>query len=235
MAKRTNQEIEKDVIKIKNASKSATSLKELAELTNLTMQKVRTTLKRHPIIYKRVTSALEDNKKESCKAEEPIRSKVKTIPVNTPSLPKEDVKGKWVVICDAPALVYGLQACTSTSVVIPQFVINTLEGLSQSTDYLGHPLPESLKAAKALSIIQANNWATIAPRLKEETLLVDSKEEYSWRAKALVALACHYWIEGYTVTIKTRTSEIKNLANLQGCITVDFVSADDEVKLVKVS
>ena len=129
----------------------------------------------------------------------------------------------------------GLQACTSTSVVIPQFVINTLEGLSQSTDYLGHPLPESLKAAKALSIIQANNWATIAPRLKEETLLVDSKEEYSWRAKALVALACHYWIEGYTVTIKTRTSEIKNLANLQGCITVDFVSADNEVKFVKVS
>ena len=235
MSKRTNQEIEKDTLKIKEAAKTATSFKELAKLTGLTEQKIRTTLKRHPIICKRVTSALEANKKETRKIKEPIRSKVKPVSVNMSPLPKEDVEGKWVVICDAPALMYGLQACTGTSVVIPQFVINTLEGLSQSTDYLGHPLPESLKAAKALSIIQANNWATIAPRLKEETLLVDSKEEYSWRAKALVALACHYWIEGYTVTIKTRTSEIKNLANLQGCITVDFVSADNEVKFVKVS
>lgn len=178
---------------------------------------------------------METNKKESRKAEEPIRSKVKPIPVNMPPLPKEDVEGKWVVICDAPALVYGLQACTGTSVVIPQFVINTLEGLSKATDYSGHLMPEALKASRTLSMIHSTNWATIAPKLKEETLLVDSKEEYSWRAKALVALACHYWIEGYTVTIKTRTSEIKNLANLQGCITVDFVSADDEVKLVKVS
>lgn len=235
MAKRTNQEIEKDLSKIKNASKTANTLKELAQITGLTEQKVRTTLKRHPIIYKRVTSALEDNKKEAREAKEPIRSKVKPIPVNMPPLPKEDVEGKWVVICDAPALVYGLQACISTSVVIPQFVVNTLEGLSQSEDYIGHLTPEALKAARTLSMIYSTDWATIAPKLKEEILLVDSEEDFSWRAKALVALACHYWIEGYTVTIKTRTSEIKRLAEAQGCITVDFVSADDEVKFAKVS
>lgn len=233
MAKRTNQEIEKDLSKIKNASKTATSFKELAELTGLTVQQVKTTLVRHPIIYKRVASALETNKKESRKAEEPIRSEVKPVPVDEPLLPKEDANGKWVVICDAPALVYGLQACTGTHVVIPQFVINTLDGLAQSTDYMGCPMPEALKAERTLLTIYSTDWATIAPKLKEETLLVDSKEKCSWRAKALVALACHYWIEGYTVTIKTRTSEIKKLADLQGCITVDFVSADDEVNFVK--
>ena len=180
MSKRSNQEIEKDTQKIKEAAKVATSFKELAELTGLTVQQVKTTLVRHPIIYKRVASALETNKKESRKAEEPIRSKVKPVPVDEPPLPKEDANGKWVVICNAPALVYGLQACTGTPVVIPQFVINTLDGLAQSTDYMGHPMPEALKASRTLSMVYATtDWATIAPKLKEETLLVDPNEDYS--------------------------------------------------------
>lgn len=230
MNKRTNKEIEMDTQRIKEAAKTAKSFKELAALTGLTAQKVKTTLTRHPIIYKRIVASLEDNKKEYSETKEPIRSEVK--PINIP----KDNESKTLVICDAPALVYGLQACTGSQVVVPQFVVNSIEALSNATDFAGRPMPEASKAARSLSMIYAtNNWATIAPKLKEETLLVDSKEEYSWRAKALVALACNYWAEGYNVTIKTRTGEIKRLAELQGCISVDFVPADSEVKLVKVS
>ena len=237
MVKRSNKKIEQDLSCIKEAAKTARTLKELADLTGLTMQQVRTSLSRHPIVHKRIIATLEGNRNKVFELEEPICSKVEpvSVSVSVSSLSEEDDDDKWVVICDAPALVYGLQACTGTPVVIPQFVVSSLEGLASSTDYEGDPMPEALKASRSLSMIFSSDWATIAPRLKEETLLVDPEEKCSWRAKALVSLACKYWVDGYHVTIKTRTGEISSLAKLQGCITVEFVPNDAEIKLAKIS
>lgn len=59
--RRNSYMIEKDVLRIKEASKNATSLKEIASKTGLSVKQVITSLKFHPIIYKRVKKAIEDN------------------------------------------------------------------------------------------------------------------------------------------------------------------------------
>lgn len=226
MDKRNYKQIELDVKAIQEAAKHATSLKEVSEITGLTYKKVSTSLSRHPIIRKRVLAALEANKKGSVPVtQERTISIVEKIPSHS-----EDEEGKWVVICDCPALVYGLRSCTETPIVIPQFVEDSIIGISRYS---------SIEGGKANAVLTRMgafyDWCTVAPRLDNESLLVEPESEPSWRAKALVALACKYVSEGYTVTVKTRTAEIYQLALLQGCLTVNFVPADSEVKLKVIS
>ena len=225
MEKRNNKQIELDVKAIQEAAKTATSLKEVSEITGLSYPKVTTSLSRHPIIRKRVFASLEANKVSVPLTQERIISVVQKVPC-----PPENEEGKWVVICDCPAIVYGLRSCIGTPVVIPQFVENSIERMSCFSSVEGRKAKAALTHMGVLY-----DWCTVAPKLDNESLLVEPDIEPSWRARALVSLACKYWSEGYIVTVKTRTAEVYKLASLQGCLTVNFVPADDEVKLKVIS
>jgi len=227
MNKRSKKQIELDVAAIKEAAKTASTLKELAEITGLSIQKVRTSLDHHPIIKKRVMASLDANKaKEVCV---PTATVEENTSISIVHHSKEDCKS--LVICDCPSLMYGLSSCMETSIVIPRFVKDTLIGISKSSDANAETAKKVL-----VKINTVANWCTIAPRI-DEVLFNDPPFKISWRTKALIALACKYWVEGYQVTIKTRTAEIAKVAALQECLKVDFVKADDKVslKIVRVS
>lgn len=61
MAKRTQKEIEQDCKRIKEAAKTATSIKELEQATGLSYAMINTTLSKHPIIFKRIKEQLDIN------------------------------------------------------------------------------------------------------------------------------------------------------------------------------
>lgn len=63
--KRTQKEIEKDCKRIKEAAKTATSLKDIERATNLSYSEINTTLKKHPTIFKRIKEQLIINKKQA--------------------------------------------------------------------------------------------------------------------------------------------------------------------------
>lgn len=219
MEKRSKIKIEKDVAAIKEAAKTASTLKELAQMVGLTPQKVNTSLASHPIIKKRVLAALEANK---------AKSKEVSVPTTNTSISKVNSTQEInsIVICDCPALVYGLSSCSETPIVIPNFVKNSLIGLSKSNHI------DAAKAKKCVVRINTvANWCTVSPKI-HEVLINDPEFKISWRCRAIVALACKYWAEGYQVTIKTRTSEIAKVAALQECLKVEFVPADDKFNSV---
>lgn len=228
-AKRTFKEIEADVTIIKEAAKTAKTLKELAELSGLTVQQVRVSLDKHPIIKKRVLVSLEANAtalKTPVIVSEPSEEvTVEKVPVPmTLELPAEDEEGKWVVVCDCPALLYGLESCYATRIVIPQFVYNTLLKIAQfQTD------EANLASNVLFRIHSTTDWCTIVPETEDE-LLIEPSVEAGWRARKLVGLACRYWCEGYHVTVKTRTGDIDRLATIQEVLTVDFVETDEDRK-----
>lgn len=61
MTKRTQKEIEADVKRLKEASQTATSLAQLSIATGLSYSMINTTLSKHPIIFKRIKTKLEEN------------------------------------------------------------------------------------------------------------------------------------------------------------------------------
>lgn len=62
--KRTQKEIEKDSKRIKEAAKTATTMKELENLTGLSYAMINTTLSKHPTIFKRIKEQLVVNKEK---------------------------------------------------------------------------------------------------------------------------------------------------------------------------
>lgn len=227
-AKRTNKQIEADVVFIKQAAKTAKTLKELAELSGLTVQQVRVSLDKHPIIKKRVLASLEENSlaAKSSVSEPSEEVSLEKVPVPTKlELPAEDEEGKWVVVCDCPALLYGLESCYATRIVVPKFVYNTLLKIAQF-----QTTEAKLASAVLFRIHSTTDWCTIVPETEDE-LLIEPSTESGWRAKKIVSLACRYWCEGYNVTVKTRTGEIDRLAKIQEVLTVDFVETDEDRKV----
>lgn len=225
MEKRTKKQIEKDVAAIKEAAKTASTLKELAEIAGLSVQKVRTSLEHHPIIKKRVMAMLDANKnKEVCAPSTPVDRNT-----SISLLPPSEEKINSIVICDCPALMYGLSRCMETPIIIPNFVKDSLIGISKNPDADSEIAKDIL-----IKINTIQNWCTVAPKINE-VFLNNPPFKISWRTKALVALACKYWAEGYEVTIKTRTSEVAKVAAMQECLKVDFVKADDKEPLKIVS
>ena len=90
MAKRTQKEIEKDCKRIKEAAKTATSIKELEQATGLSYAMINTTLSKHPIIFKRIKEQLDINlanrekaKSEAKKQTSPAINGVETSNVST--------------------------------------------------------------------------------------------------------------------------------------------------------
>ena len=224
MEKRSIKSIEADVKKIQAASATATTIKEISVMTGLSVWKINTSLERHPIIKKRVYEAVEINRTGSCqpkpRAARKVKSKAGAEMVFT------GVKANEVTICDAPAMISALGSCLSGPVTIPHYVFNTIVGLAKGNK------EDSPRARRTLNAITtAPEWCTVADKVLGESILVDPEdEEPSWRAKALVALGCKLWSEGYHVTIKTRTGAIARLARLQGIFEdICFVEADDVV------
>ena len=72
--KRTMQQIEKDFKVIRNAAQTATSMKELENITGLSVSMINTTLSKHPVISKRIKEQLNLNKQKA-KAEEEERKR----------------------------------------------------------------------------------------------------------------------------------------------------------------
>lgn len=66
MTKRTAKEIENDYKKIKELVETSfiTSVKEIVEATGLTVQEIKTSLSKHPVVEKRLMSRIEVNRKE---------------------------------------------------------------------------------------------------------------------------------------------------------------------------
>lgn len=65
MQKRTQKEIEKDCKRLKEAAKTATTLKELENSTGLSYVMINTTLSKHPTIFKRIKEQLAVNKEKA--------------------------------------------------------------------------------------------------------------------------------------------------------------------------
>lgn len=63
--KRTQKEIEKDCKRIKEAAKTATSIRDIERATNLSYSEINTTMSKHPTIFKRIKNQLEANKELS--------------------------------------------------------------------------------------------------------------------------------------------------------------------------
>lgn len=217
MEKRTRKQIENSVKEIQAAAKSAKTFKEISEITGLTPQKVKTSLKDHPRIKKRIVDLFVANKEANVCIP---KTSVKKDTSSTKKQVRISAKSneKHIVICDCPALMYGLSHCIETPIVIPNFVKNSLVGISKSNTVDGAIAKELLARIDTIQ-----DWCTIAPRINE-TLINEC--ECNWRTRALVALACKYWAEDYQVTVKTRTAEILKVANLQECLRVEFVQED---------
>jgi len=76
--KRSQKEIEKDCKRIKEAAKNATSIKDLEDATGLSYAMIKTTLSKHPIIFKRIKEQLAVNReKAESEVQEPKESSVK--------------------------------------------------------------------------------------------------------------------------------------------------------------
>lgn len=65
MEKRTQKEIEKDCKVLKEAAKTATSMKELERVTGLSYAMINTTLAKHPIVFNRIKKQLMENKEKA--------------------------------------------------------------------------------------------------------------------------------------------------------------------------
>lgn len=65
MAKRTAKEIEKDCKKIREAAKTAKSIKDIERATNLSYAEINTTMSKHPTIFKRIKQQIAVNKEQA--------------------------------------------------------------------------------------------------------------------------------------------------------------------------
>ncbi|MCI8654651.1 MAG: hypothetical protein HFJ48_02085 [Clostridia bacterium] len=75
--KRTQKEIEKDCKRLKEAAKTATTMKELENLTGLSYVMINTTLSKHPIMFKRIKEQLAVNKKRAEEKQKELEVKAK--------------------------------------------------------------------------------------------------------------------------------------------------------------
>lgn len=63
--KRSNKEIEKDFKRIREAAKTATSIRDIERATNLSYAEVNTTLSKHPTIFKKIKELVAKNKENA--------------------------------------------------------------------------------------------------------------------------------------------------------------------------
>ena len=99
-SRRSQYEIERDCSKIREAAKTATSFKELEDLTGLSNAMINTTLSRHPVIFKRIKEQLILNQeivrktieKEKKAKEEEAKQKAKNEAEKAQTIAKSKIK-----------------------------------------------------------------------------------------------------------------------------------------------
>lgn len=181
ITKRTQKEIEKDCKRIKEAAKLSTSLKDIERATNLSYSEINTTLKKHPIIFKRIKEQLALNKKqaeiekirkkEHCslsKAEEKamLKSKrkskkvFKTESITQPIKTESNVSQKLVKDYVIDASITGIKSlrddiskifATKSKIILTSITIKELEKLQKFNDL------QAIDARYLLALAAENN------------------------------------------------------------------------------
>lgn len=170
MAKRTQKEIEKDCKRIKEAAKTATSMKELEQATGLSYAMINTTLSKHPIIFKRIKEQLDINlaNREKAKSEAKKQTSPAINGVETSNVPTANNLSGFVI----DASISGvenikellLKICTTDKkIILTSITIRELENLQKSITLQG-------KDARYFLALAAENPKSFVSQLIDETI-----------------------------------------------------------------
>lgn len=223
MAKRTQKEIEKDCKRIKEAAKTATSIKELEQATGLSYAMINTTLSKHPIIFKRIKEQLDINlanrekaKSEAKKQTSPAINGVETSNVSTANNLSgfvidasisgvENIKELLLKICT-----------TDKKIILTSITIRELENLQKSITLQG-------KDARYFLALAAENPKSFVSQLIDETIgipddciikyCVDNKDKFilltSDKTMALKARMYGVEVQYFKKTNKQTNSKVE--------------------------
>lgn len=223
MAKRTQKEIEKDCKRIKEAAKTATSIKELEQATGLSYAMINTTLSKHPIIFKRIKEQLDINlanrekaKSEAKKQTSPAINGVETSNVSTANNLSgfvidasisgvENIKELLLEICN-----------TDKKIILTSITIKELENLQKSITLQG-------KDARYFLALAAENPKSFVSQLIDETVGIpddciikycaDNKDKFilltSDKAMALKARMYGVEVQYFKKTNKQTNSKVE--------------------------
>lgn len=223
MAKRTQKEIEKDCKRIKEAAKTATSIKELEQATGLSYAMINTTLSKHPIIFKRIKEQLDINlanrekaKSEAKKHTSPAINGVETSNVSTANNLSgfvidasisgvENIKELLLKICT-----------TDKKIILTSITIRELENLQKSITLQG-------KDARYFLALAAENPKSFVSQLIDETIgipddciikyCVDNKDKFilltSDKTMALKARMYGVEVQYFKKTNKQTNSKVE--------------------------
>lgn len=223
MAKRTQKEIEKDCKRIKEAAKTATSIKELEQATGLSYAMINTTLSKHPIIFKRIKEQLDINlanrekaKSEAKKQTSPAINGVETSNVSTTDnfsgfvidasiSGVENIKERLLKICT-----------TDKKIILTSITIRELENLQKSITLQG-------KDARYFLALAAENPKSFVSQLIDETIgipddciikyCVDNKDKFilltSDKTMALKARMYGVEVQYFKKTNKQTNSKVE--------------------------
>lgn len=160
ITRRTREQIENDCRRIKEAAKTAKTMKELENLTGLSYMMINTTLSKHPTIHKRIKEQLADNKEKTV-------IEYKKEPEECVTDNKEDFYG---FVIDASITGVEnlrnilLKICqTQAKIILTSITIKELEKLQKLKDIQG-------KDARYILSLAAENSTTFKTVLIDETL-----------------------------------------------------------------
>lgn len=170
MGRRTQTEIEMDCKKIKEAATIATTFKEIEELTGLSYPMIKTTLSKHPIIFKRIKKQLDDNK-EKAEQEKRLEEEKQEISqeVNDEVVDSDTKKLSGYVI---DASITGIEdlkeilskiCCTKSKIILTSVTIKELGEMQKFKDVDGNDARYIL----SLAVEKPENFETV---LIDETL-----------------------------------------------------------------
>ena len=247
MAKRTQKEIEKDCKRIKEAAKTATSIKELEQATGLSYAMINTTLSKHPIIFKRIKEQLDINlanrekaKSETKKQTSPAIKGIETSHVSTADnfsgfvidasiSGVENIKERLLKICN-----------TNKKIILTSITIKELENLQKSITLQG-------KDARYFLALAAENPKSFVSQLIDETIGIpddciikycaDNKDKFilltSDKTMALKARMYGVEVQYFKKTTKQTNSKVETLdtnANLLPKATPVIVSTNSNIR-----
>lgn len=122
-ARRSQKQMVEDLGRIQLAAKHATSMKEICDMTGLTMNQIDASLAGHPIITNRVKKCLSENKEQDVKEEKEV---VKKYVIDASIVGTEDIIQKINEICGQ-----------ENTIVLTSVTIKELEKLQKINDDAG--------------------------------------------------------------------------------------------------
>lgn len=225
MAKRTQKEIEQDCKRIKEAAKTATSIKELEQATGLSYAMINTTLSKHPIIFKRIKEQLDINlaNREKAKSEAKKQTSPAIKGIETSHVSTADNFSGFVI----DASISGvenikellLKICTTDKkIILTSITIRELENLQKSITLQG-------KDARYFLALAAENPKSFVSQLIDETIGIpddciikycaDNKDKFilltSDKTMALKARMYGVEVQYFKKTNKQTNSKVETL------------------------